>query len=147
MQIRVNSINYKGSVCDGPGIRTVLFLQGCSVHCPHCHNPSTWDMNGGYLIEVDQLVNELKSQSALKRITISGGEPLMQINALEKLIFLLKQEQFEIVLYTSFQKTDVPNSILRQIDYLKTGKFEYDKRTTIMPYIGSKNQTFEKIGE
>lgn len=147
MLIRVNNINYKGSVCDGPGIRTVLFLQGCSVHCPHCHNPGTWDLNGGYLIEVTQLVKEIKSRSPIKRITISGGEPLMQPVALEKLIYLLKQEQYDIVLYTSFLKKDVPLSIIRQLDYLKTGKFEYDKRTTIVPYIGSTNQVFEKIGE
>ena len=50
--ICINSIDFKGSICDGPGIRTVIYLQGCDFHCVGCHNPQTWDMNKGYIIPV-----------------------------------------------------------------------------------------------
>ena len=75
--IRINSIMSNPSLCDGYGYRTVVFLQGCNLHCPGCHNRSTWDIDKGTLIDVKELATILKEKSLNKKITISGGEPLI----------------------------------------------------------------------
>lgn len=104
MFIRINSIRYNNSVVDGPGIRTVLFMQGCDLHCKGCQNRSTWDIEKGKKVDIDDLVKELKKKVFNKKITISGGEPLMQKEALIELVTKLKDLGFDIALYTGHQK-------------------------------------------
>ena len=96
MFIRINSIRYNNSVVDGPGIRTVIFMQGCDIHCKGCQNKSTWDINKGKKIEIDDLANELNKKVFNKKITISGGEPLMQKEALIELVTKLNDLKFDI---------------------------------------------------
>ena len=75
----------KNSVANGPGIRVVLWCQGCSIHCQGCHNESTWDFEGGYVFNqaaVQQIVDELKYEH-VDGITLSGGHPLEESNILE----------------------------------------------------------------
>ena len=74
MFMRINSIRYNNSVVDGPGIRTVLFMQGCDLHCKGCQNRSTWDIEKGKKVDIDELVNELNKKVFNKKITISCGE-------------------------------------------------------------------------
>ena len=78
MFMRINSIRYNNSVVDGPGIRTVLFMQGCDLHCKGCQNRSTWDIEKGKKVDIDELVNELTKKVFNKKIKISGCEPLIQ---------------------------------------------------------------------
>ena len=77
MNILINSIDYKGSIVDGPGIRTVLYLQGCEQRCEGCHNTGTWDINIGKFVSVIDLANEIRRRSFNNKLTISGGEPLL----------------------------------------------------------------------
>ena len=87
VQLNLNSIDYSGSIVDDPGIRTVVFVQGCERRCEDCHNPSTWDKNAGKQIEIKQIVKEIKDQCMNRKITISGGDPLLQYQAvLEELL-------------------------------------------------------------
>lgn len=86
MFMRINSIRYNNSVVDGPGIRTVLFMQGCDLHCKGCQNRSTWNIEKGKKVDIDELVNELTKKVFNKKITISGGEPLMQKECLIELV-------------------------------------------------------------
>ena len=143
--IRYQTIDARGSMCDGPGVRTVIFLQGCNRYCYNCHNPSTWDRNGGTLISEEALRDEIVRCSPTKRATISGGEPLLQAEAVAKLIALLKEGGFDVALYTGFERSDVPDAILEQLDYLKTGPYVDALRTTVTPYVGSTNQRFETL--
>lgn len=145
MFIRINSIKYNNSVVDGPGIRTVLFMQGCDIHCKGCQNKSTWNINKGKKIEIDDLVNELNKKVFNKKITISGGEPLMQKEALIELITKLNDFKFDIALYTGHQREDVPSILVEKIKYLKSGNFIQELKTTIKPFVGSENQIFEEI--
>src|SRR5690554_5571982 len=69
------------SVVDGPGLRGVVFFQGCIHHCPGCHNPETWSFEGGALKTPDQVWQMLHYNPLLTGITISGGEPLLQSGA------------------------------------------------------------------
>ena len=66
---------------DGPGIRFVVFTQGCPHHCPGCHNPGTHDPAGGYDSRIDNLVAEFRKNPMLKGITLSGGDPFAQAAA------------------------------------------------------------------
>lgn len=134
----LNTVAEKESLVDGPGLRTVVFLQGCAMRCFGCHNSETWDMKSGQRICVEKLAEKLMKRSKNRKITISGGEPLMQTEAVLELITQLPD--FEICLYTSYSFEDVPEKIKEKVKYLKVGKFELDKRTTILPYVGSSNQ-------
>ena len=77
---RIHSVESMGTV-DGPGIRFVVFVQGCPMRCAYCHNPDTWKESGGTLVTVERLVDEFEGNRAFYRnggITVSGGEPLLQ---------------------------------------------------------------------
>ncbi len=143
--MRINSIKYNNSHVDGPGIRTVLFMQGCDLHCKGCQNKSTWELNNGKEISVDDLFKELKENIFNKKITISGGEPLVQKEELKLLIDKLSDDGFDIALYTGHVKEDVPEEIIKKVKYLKTGRFVEDLKTTIKPFVGSSNQIFEEV--
>lgn len=81
MEIRIfGTVN--DSIVDGPGLRYALFTQGCPHHCLGCHNPSSHDFQGGYLVDTDDLIKEIEDNPLLDGITLSGGEPFMQIKPL-----------------------------------------------------------------
>lgn len=95
MKARVHSIETYGTV-DGPGIRYILFLQGCLLRCQFCHNPDTWKMGDGQEMSVEEIVADVKEylpffQSSNGGVTVSGGEPLIQINFLVELFKELKK--------------------------------------------------------
>jgi len=140
MKIIINSIDYSGSIVDGPGIRTVLFVQGCKRKCEDCHNPSTWDIDKGKEFDIEDIVEDLRKKCLNKKLTISGGEPLLQYPVILELVKSL--DDFNIVLYTGFEFEDVPKEILKYVNYIKVGNFIKEQRTTIIPFIGSKNQKF-----
>ena len=78
---RVHSVESFGTV-DGPGVRFVVFLQGCPMRCLYCHNPDTWDPGGGVPTTVEELLAQYARNEAFYRkggITVTGGEPLLQI--------------------------------------------------------------------
>jgi len=75
---RIHLIETFGTA-DGPGVRYVLFLQGCPLTCLYCHNPDTWDKNGGSVESVAEILKDVRKYlSFIEGITLSGGEPLMQ---------------------------------------------------------------------
>lgn len=140
MKVILNSIDYRGSVVDGPGIRTVLFVQGCELRCPGCHNPSTWDILKGKTVETEDLIAELRAKVPNKKLTISGGEPLLQQQAIHELVRGLRD--FDITLYTGFELETMPKNIMKHLSYVKVGKYIQEKHSSILPYVGSSNQKF-----
>ncbi|OIJ16889.1 pyruvate formate-lyase 1-activating enzyme [Anaerobacillus alkalilacustris] len=79
---RIHSVESCGTV-DGPGLRFIVFLQGCSLRCAYCHNPDTWKLSGGTEKSVDELLEEAKGYLPFMKasnggVTLSGGEPLLQ---------------------------------------------------------------------
>ncbi len=94
------------STVDGPGIRYVIFVQGCKLRCKYCHNPDTWDTNGGTEYTVDSILNKvLNCKDYLIKsgggVTISGGEPLLQIEFLIELCKKLKENGLHVAIDTS----------------------------------------------
>lgn len=141
--IIINGFLCNPSLVDGPGYRTVLFLQGCNAKCPGCHNPSSWDINNGVKINIDDLANLIRKKCQNKKITISGGEPLLQEDAL--LLLFDKIKDFDICLYTGKNYEDISPNIKKYLKYIKVGKYIQKFRTTTMPYIGSSNQKFMEV--
>ena len=141
--LRINSIMNNPSLCDGYGYRTVLFLQGCNLRCPGCQNPSTWDINKGTLIDVKELADILRIKCINKKLTISGGEPLLQTESLLELLEELKD--FDLCLYTGHELDEVPQEILRYLKYIKVGSFKKKLKTTLKPFVGSTNQEFMEV--
>lgn len=87
MQGRIHSLESFGTV-DGPGVRYVVFVQGCPMRCKYCHNPDTWEMNAGTLTDTDYIIEQYERNKGFYNgggITVTGGEPLMQIDFLIEL--------------------------------------------------------------
>ena len=116
MKVYINSIKFNRSLVDGPGVRTVVFFQGCDLHCKGCQNPSTWEMKNGTEMTTDELVTILKKEVVNKKVTFSGGEPLMQVDALIDVVKNLKS--FDIAVYTGHKFEDVPQELLDNITYI-----------------------------
>ncbi len=102
---RVHSIETFGTV-DGPGIRFVVFMQGCPLKCLYCHNRDTWEVNAGNETNVDDLVSEIKRyipymKSSGGGVTVSGGEPLLQAKFVTTLFKKLKSSDIHTALDTA----------------------------------------------
>ncbi|MFA9462956.1 MAG: pyruvate formate-lyase-activating protein [Velocimicrobium sp.] len=100
---KIHSIETFGTV-DGPGIRFVIFFQGCPMRCKYCHNPDTWTVEGGTLMTVDEILKSYKKNRVFYKnggITATGGEPLLQLDFLTQLFQKAKEEGIHTCLDTS----------------------------------------------
>lgn len=136
--LRISDIVYD-SVVDGDGLRTTVFFQGCQHMCKGCHNKSTWDLNGGKAISVENLFNDINKHNFTNKVTLSGGDPLVQEELLDLLV-LLKQNDYNVWLYTGYKKEEIDKDILDNIDVLVDGKFEEELKDYKLRYRGSSNQ-------
>lgn len=137
------------SIVDGPGIRFVIFTQGCPHNCYGCHNPQTHDMSLGKCEKIDKIVEKIDSNPLLKGITLSGGEPFLQSKKLVNLISKINNKNLDVVTYTGFtyeeliEKASEDNGyleLLKNTDYLVDGRFEIDKKDEKLLFRGSSNQ-------
>lgn len=101
---RIHSFQSLGTA-DGPGVRTVVFMQGCPLRCACCHNPDTWDFSGGEEVTVEEIFSKVKRFKSYfgkdGGLTVSGGEPLMQPEFITELFKLCKQNGITTALDTS----------------------------------------------
>jgi len=137
----IHSVETMGLV-DGPGIRTVLFFQGCHLRCKYCHNPDTWDLQSGKQMDVTEIIQILKRNrpyyGKTGGVTCSGGEPLLQVEFLTELFKLCKKENIstcldtagygngnykELLEYTDLVLFDVKHYIPDQYKELTGGNF------------------------
>lgn len=142
-------------IVDGIGVCVSVWVQGCPIHCKGCHNPETWDFNGGIEIQSDKLIDEiieLISKNGVKRnLSILGGEPL----AYENLSFVynlinrvrVAYPDITIYLWTGQTLEDLQqefnpfiNEILTSIDVLIDGPYVEELRDISLPLRGSSNQ-------
>lgn len=146
MQIKIANVTYD-SVVDGPGIRTVIWFQGCNHHCKNCHNPETWVAEGGTSYSIEEIANLINEQD---KITLSGGDPLFQLKALDEMLKLVDEGK-DILLYTGYTYDELhklleyaPN-ILKKISLIKTGPFIEELKDPNINFRGSSNQEFYKV--
>lgn len=137
------------SIVDGPGIRFVVFTQGCPHHCPGCHNPDTHNPTGGYESDTDRLTEAFLKNPMLKGITLSGGDPFAQAAPCAELAARIHALGKDVITYTGYTfdhllaHADENNRwmvLLRQTDYLVDGPFVLAQKTLNLPFRGSANQ-------
>lgn len=125
MEGRIHSVETSGMV-DGPGIRYVIFTQGCLLRCQYCHNPDTWDRNKGKTVTVESLIEDIKKYIPyMKRsnggVTVSGGEPLLQLDFLTEL-------------FKECKKLGIHTTIDSSGGCYSTGAHFQEKLTTLLEY-------------
>jgi len=147
--IRLAADLQSDSIVDGPGLRAVLWTQGCGHHCEGCQNPQTWDFEGGGLIPLDvvkEAIDELEYQTG---ITFSGGDPMYQPEACNELAEYARSKGLNVWVYTGFtyeeilkmaEKKPVYREFLEKIDVLVDGRFILKKRNLSLLFRGSSNQ-------
>ena len=118
------------SVVDGPGVRFVVFTQGCEHHCPGCHNPHTHALDGGFLMPTDAILSRFDEDPLLSGITFSGGEPFLQPEALAVLAEAVHARGKEVMIYSGFtfeqllergEREPAVRRLLEQADVLVEG--------------------------
>lgn len=137
------------SIVDGPGIRFVVFAQGCPHHCEGCHNPQTWTFDGGSITTPQKLIDEIKKNPLLSGVTLSGGEPFCQPEGMAELAALCHESGLNVIAYTGYifeeliekSKTDpAVIDFLKQIDTLVDGPFVTALKSFALKFRGSSNQ-------
>ena len=118
---RVHSVESFGSV-DGPGVRYIVFLQGCHMRCKYCHNPETWSMEGGELMTAQEVFDKAyRFRNYWKNnggITVSGGEAMLQMEFVTELFKLAKKENVHTTLDTSGNPFTMEEPFKSQFDEL-----------------------------
>ena len=138
---------------NGEGICVSLFMQGCHFHCPGCHNPETWDFNGGKEVDIDDLIAAIVTAISRNKIqrnfSVLGGEPLAPENIHNTAIIIqavrLVYPYIKIFVWTGYEPEELPENndmqkIKENINKLITGRFKIEERDVSLPLRGSRNQ-------
>ena len=133
------------SIVDGPGIRYVLFTQGCPHGCSGCHNPQTHDFAGGTEVQVSDLLADILKRPYVKAVTLSGGEPFCQPAPLAQLAAALKDKGFHLMCYSGYTfeellQLEEARPLLEQLDLLVDGRFVESRKNIELRFRGSDNQ-------
>ena len=149
----------KNDVAAGQGVCVTFFVQGCDQHCPGCHNPQTWDFDGGYEFTqetLDDIIKALKANGVQRNFCIMGGEPLHTNNLFLTNLVIEKVRQeypdIKIYLWTGYlyedlidKKEKILQNILQNINYIIDGPFIQEERDITLAMRGSKNQRIIKL--
>ncbi len=139
----------KESIVDGPGLRYVVFTQGCPHNCEGCHNPQTHDFNSGKIVNIDKIIEDFGKDPLLRGITISGGEPFVQAKQVANLISKIDTNKYDVMVYTGYTYEKLISSanennrfmeLLEVTDILIDGKFDMNLKDDLIPFRGSSNQ-------
>lgn len=147
------------SIVDGPGMRYVIFTQGCPHGCPACHNPDTHDPAAGYERDVDDVIADMMrafdDDPLLDGVTISGGEPFEQAADCARVANAARSAGANVWVYTGWtieeiaaRSNDDELALVRAADVLVDGRFVETLRTLDVRFVGSSNQrVIERPGE
>ena len=137
------------SIVDGPGFRFVVFTQGCESRCEGCHNPGTWDMDGGTETSVGDIIDEMLGNPLTDGLTLSGGEPFLQAADCVRLAAAAREKGLNIWVYTGYRFEELiaklksepqVKELLELTDALIDGPFILAERTLSLRWRGSRNQ-------
>lgn len=128
------------SFVDGDGIRFAVFMQGCLRNCAGCQNPETHATDGGRLVDTNEIISALKKNPLLDGITLTGGEPFLQVDAANELARAAKNLGLNVWCYTGFTFEELPAPLLKNIDVLVDGAFVESLRDLNLQFRGSSNQ-------
>jgi len=137
------------SIVDGPGFRFTVFVQGCPHHCPGCHNPQTHDPAGGEDCDWETIFSEFCKDPLLQGLTLSGGEPMEQAEALLPLARAVRGMGKNVMAYSGYtfeqllekaRREPAVLELLRECFLLVDGRFVLAKRDLTLRFRGSRNQ-------
>jgi anaerobic ribonucleoside-triphosphate reductase activating protein len=137
------------SIVDGPGFRFTVFVQGCPHHCPGCHNPQTHDPAGGEDCDVETIMDEFVKDPLLQGLTLSGGEPMEQAEALLPLARAVRALGKNVVVFSGYtfeellekgKRDPAVLDLLRECFLLVDGRFVLAERDLTLLFRGSRNQ-------
>ena len=150
MKLRIASPVICDSIVDGPGLRMVIWTQGCKHNCKGCHNPQTHSLTKGYEVDTKEVIYKMASLKLQQGITLSGGEPFLQPAPLAEIAKQAKNMNLDVWSYTGFKFEELIDrrnplyfenlELLKYVDVLVDGKFELDKRDISLLFRGSANQ-------
>lgn len=140
-------VNFE-SMVDGEGVRAVLFVSGCLHNCPYCHSPQTHNFTYGKEVNqdlIDTINSEMNKRPYISGLTLSGGDCMYSPIETQKLLKKLHIPHNNIWCYTGFKFEELLNNnnqfqLLRHINVLVDGEFEYNKRDITLAFRGSSNQ-------
>lgn len=141
MMIRIAGL-VPESFVDGDGIRFAIFMQGCLRNCEGCHNPETHAPDGGRLMDTSEIISAIRKNPLLDGITLTGGEPFLQVDAANELARAAQSLGLSVWCYTGFTFEDLPPEVelLKNIDVLIDGEFIESLRDLELQFRGSHNQ-------
>ena len=149
MKIRLAGEMTTDSVVDGEGIRSVIWCQGCIHNCPGCHNPETHSFSAGFLKDVTDVLKEISELEFQDGITLSGGDPMCQIDACLEIAKYTQKLGLNVWCYTGYKieellkrcnKENKLKELLLNIDVLVDSPFVLELKSYDVPFRGSKNQ-------
>lgn len=149
------------SMREGPGIRYVIWVQGCSLKCKGCFNPHFWSQHGGSSRDIDSLLHDVIAARIkfpeIEGVTFLGGEPFEQPEALAELSQKLQKLDFSIMVFSGYTLAELKDeksshyesrlNFLNSIDLLVDGRYQQDNVDIDRPWVGSKNQEFHFLTE
>lgn len=146
MKLRVFNILKKTKV-EGPQTRYCIWVQGCSRHCKGCQAVHTWSHSGGMLMDVEDIIADIKAQAGIEGVTFLGGEPFEQAEALGIIAKEVKDAGLGVLCFTgdlieNLRLNDKNRLLLENTDLLIDGAFEVDKVDYSRPWCGSSNQRY-----
>lgn len=133
-----------GTSVDGPGLRTSIYLAGCSHHCPECHNPASWDFNAGTEMSVTEIAAIVIAHGF--NVTLTGGDPLQQpVEAISELADILRDEGLRIWCYTGYTYEELQQmhrlaELLQKFEAIVEGPYIDAQRDITLRFRGSSNQ-------
>ncbi len=148
MKIKLAGI-VKESVVDGPGLRWVLFVQGCPHRCEGCHNAQAQDPTGGYETTTEEVIRQLPHNPLIRGLTFSGGEPFQQPEALVEIGREAKKRGLTLFIYSGYRYEELQamvesktaiKALLELTDVLVDGPFIIERKDLNLAYRGSANQ-------
>ena len=149
----------ENDIVDGEGVCVSLWVQGCPFHCSGCHNPETWDFDGGYEVPDDirgKIVKAISANGIIRNFSVLGGEPLCEQN-LDFVLNIITSVRIayphiKIYVWTGYtfdelieKNDDRILKILKQINYLIDGRYDENLRDITLPLRGSSNQNIIEL--
>jgi anaerobic ribonucleoside-triphosphate reductase activating protein len=133
------------SIVDGPGVRAVLFMQGCPHHCAGCHNTHTHKPTGGTLTTVGAVLEQLRQAARMRAVTLSGGEPFFQAASCALVAQALRNEGFHLTCFSGYTWEVLSANaaylpLLHSLDLLIDGPYIAAQRSLELRFRGSSNQ-------
>ncbi|MCL2188850.1 MAG: anaerobic ribonucleoside-triphosphate reductase activating protein [Defluviitaleaceae bacterium] len=155
--MRLAGFSYE-SIVDGPGIRVVIFVQGCLSACAQCHNPESWPLDGGQEYSVREILRMIKKprpgRKRIRGITFSGGEPFLQAGELAQIAIEAKRIGWDVCTFTGYTYEELAErddsdiqALLSQTDYLIDGPYIHELREIGLKFRGSTNQRLIDVQE